>query len=101
MTSRVIARLDCQLTFDGNSCDAVIVDISLEGALISSKFLPPKNADVTLIVQTPLLKKTLLLEGRVIRGNWGMSDHGKLGRFAIKFSRTSLEVIKLINQLNS
>lgn len=101
MASRVIGRLDCQFTFEGKSHDAVIVDISLGGALLSSKFLPPTDGDVTIILQTPLLKKTALLYGKVIRGSWSMSDHGKRGRFGIKFNQTSLDAIKLINQLHS
>jgi len=78
-----------------------MVDISLKGALISSKFLPPKQGHVTITLQTPHLKKPLILPGEVTRGDWTMSEHGKMGRFAIRFSHTPLDLIGLINKLSS
>jgi hypothetical protein len=97
--SRVVARLDCMFTCDGVSHEAVMVDLSLKGAFLSSRWLPPPGSKITATLQTPLLARTLKLEGEVMRGDWIMSDHGKLGRFGIRFSHTSLELIELINKL--
>jgi hypothetical protein len=80
--------------------EAVVVDLSLKGAFLSSKFLPPKGGDVTLNLKVPLLKRTLMLDGKVIRGCWAMSDHGKLSRFGIRFSHASSDLIELINRLS-
>ncbi len=101
MNSRVIALLKCQFTFEETTHEAVIVDISLKGALISSKFLPPQQGHITITLQTPRLKKALILPGEVIRGDWTMSEHGRVGRFAIRFSHMPLDLIGLINKLSS
>ncbi len=98
--SRVATRMDCQLTQGGNTFDAVIINLSLGGAFISSKNLLPTGSSVTLTLKSPELKNDLKLEGTVLRGDWVMSDHGKLGRFGIRFSHTSLDLIKLISSLN-
>ena len=99
--SRVIARLDCEFISEGVCYKAVVVDLSLRGALLSSKYLPPKGIHVTVTMQPPHVKKTLTLEGKVIRGGWGMSEHGELGRFGIQFSHSSLDLIELISKLIS
>ena len=100
-TSRIIVRQKCQITYEGVSREGVIVDLSLKGAFLSAKFLPPKDSDVTITLRTPLLKRDLILTGKVVRGNWGMSDHGELGRFGIRFSYSPLDLIEAINKLTS
>jgi hypothetical protein len=99
--SRVETNLGCQVTFKGVSHDAVILNLSLTSALLSSLFLPPKGADVTITVQTPLLKNTLILEGKVIREDLGIPDYRRGNRFAIQFSHAPSEIIKLISKLTS
>ena len=99
--SRVIARLDCQFIHEGVSRDAVIVDLSLKGAFLSSKYLPPKDSHVTVTVQPPQVGKKLVLEGKVIRGGQGMSEFGEMSRFGIQFSHSSLDLIELIKKLIS
>jgi hypothetical protein len=98
--SRVVTRLDCQITFDGVSRDAVIVDLSLRGAFLSSSFLPPKDGAVTITLKSPISKKVLKLEGKVVRGGWGMSDHGQLSRFGVRFSHAPLDLAEIIRKLN-
>lgn len=96
---RVIARLDCQFAYNGVSHKGVVVDISLKGALLSSVFLPPVNGEVSIRIETPHLPEPLMMDGRVQRGNWGMTDHGKVGRFGVEFKSSPLALIKLINTL--
>jgi len=96
---RVIARLDCQFTYNGVSHKGVVVDVSLKGALLSSVFLPPVNSEISIRIETSYLPEPLVLDGRIQRGNWGMTDHGKVGRFGVEFKSPSLALIKLINQL--
>jgi hypothetical protein len=98
---RVIARLDCQFTFNGASYEGVVVDISLKGALLSAKFLPPVNSEITVTFRPPNLSEAFILKSRVLRGNWAMSDHGRVGRFVIVFIDPPLSLIKLINHLLS
>jgi hypothetical protein len=99
LISRVPARLGCRFTYQGIGRDAVIIDLSLNGAYLASKFLPPTGGDVSIALTTQASKCALTLEGKVVRGGESVSDHGTLSRFAVRFDRTSLELIKLINQL--
>ncbi len=100
-TSRVMARLDCHFKHEGNSYEAVIVDLSIKGAFLSAKILPPNGSVVTVDMQPPAVKRPLSFKGVVIRGTWGMSEHGKLGRFGIRFSDTPLDLLTLIAKLHS
>jgi len=100
-TSRVMARLTCHFTLDGVSHEAVIIDMSLKGAYLSSKILPPNNTTITVFVNPPAVKKETKFTGTVIRGAWAMSEHGKLGRFGVRFGATPLDLIGLISTLNS
>ncbi len=95
------ARLDCQFTFEGVSHKAVIIDISLKGAFFSARFLPPNGSTICVSLPSPASKKDLAFNGTVIRGTWAMSDHGKLGRFGIRFGFANADLITLINKLSS
>ncbi len=99
--ARLMTFLACQFTFEGTSYKAVILDLSLKGAFISSPFLPPKGGTIAITLETPHLEEPLKLEGEVVRGTWGMSDHGRLGRFGVRFNHSSLKLIQLINRLSS
>jgi PilZ domain len=99
MISRVSARLNCRFTYQGVSREAVVIDLSLNGAYLAAKFLPPNDGGVTITLKTPPLKNALILEGKVIRGAEDISDRGSLGKFGIKFNQTSLDLIRIINRL--
>jgi hypothetical protein len=83
----------------GNSYEAVLLDVSLTGAFLSSKCMPKIGESVTLKLKTPNSKNGIELVGKIIRGVWVVSDHGKLGRFSIRFSHTPLDLIMFINKL--
>jgi hypothetical protein len=100
-TSRVMARLDCSLTVDGAEHKAVIVDLSMKGAFLSSKILPRNGSTVTVAIQPPAVKKELVFTGTVIRGTRVTSDHGELGRFGIRFGSNSTDLLMLISKLYS
>lgn len=99
LISRVPARLSCRYIYQGVRREAVMIDLSLNGAYLASKSLPPIGGSVAMVLTTPSLKNALTLEGTVIRGGESMSDHGNLSKFAVRFNQTSVELIKLINQL--
>ena len=101
MISRVPARLNCRFNYEGVSHEAVIIDLSLNGAFLASKFMPPTGSLVAMTVKIPQLKNALTLEAKVIRGTSTSSDHGSLSRFAIRFDHQSLELIGLLNTLAS
>jgi len=77
-----------------------MIDLSFGGAFLSSKFLPPTGSAISVTLKNPALKKELKLEATVQRGTWVMSDHGKRGRFGIRFIHVPLDLVKLINSLN-
>jgi hypothetical protein len=99
--SRIIVHLDCRITHGGASYDAVIVDLSQKGALMASKFLPPTGSEISIILQTQLLKNTLILNGTVLREIQIRSEEGLLCRFAVQFGHTPLDLIILLNKLLS
>jgi hypothetical protein len=99
INSRVIAHLDCRITHGGASYDAVIVDLSQKGALMASKFLPPTGSEISIILQTQLLKNTLILSGTVLREIQIRPEDGPLCRFAVQFGHTPLDLIILLNKL--
>jgi hypothetical protein len=94
--SRVILLLDCQFTHEGVTHKAVMVDLSLKGAYFSADFLPPKGSIITVTLSSPVTKKTLVFDGTVLRGTWASSDHGKRGRFGIRFSYAPVDLIALL-----
>jgi hypothetical protein len=99
--SRVLARMDCQCIIGGQSHDAQVINLSLKGAYLSAKFHPPKSSDVEIALKTSLLKKTLILEGKVLRVGMGMSENGNRYRFGVRFHYSPLELTELINKLIS
>jgi hypothetical protein len=96
--SRIGTRFECHFTHEGARHNAVVIDLSLNGAFLSAKVLPQIGDLVTLSLKLPTSKNTMEVQGKVIRGTWGNSDHGKLGRFGIRFSHTPLDIVKFISQ---
>lgn len=94
--SRIGTRLSCQFLYEGVQHEAVALDISLNGALLSSKVVPPTGKSVTLSIKLPVAKDRTAIEGKVMRGVWGFSDHGQVGKFGIQFSHTPPEIFKFI-----
>jgi hypothetical protein len=94
--SRVIMLVDCQFTHEGVTHKAVMVVLSLKGAYFSAEFLPPKGSIITVTLNSPVTQKPLVFDGTVMRGTWSMSDHGKRGRFGIRFSYTPVDLIALL-----
>jgi hypothetical protein len=100
-TSRVMARLDCSFTSQETRYAAVIVDLSMKGAFLSSTFLPPTGSTITIELGPPAVKKPILFDCTVLRGTWVMSDQGKRGRFSIRFAGSNPELMLLISRIHS
>jgi hypothetical protein len=99
-SSRAIALLECKLTYEDSEHNAVIVDLSQKGALISSPFLPPADSVVALTIQSKHLKKELKLRGKVTRSTKVNTDHGPRGRYVVNFNHTPLDLISLLTKLH-
>lgn len=99
--SRIIARLNCRFEIMGAAYDAVLVDVSQRGALISSRFLPPNGAAISICIKSRYLDKELSLKGTVLRGSQVTTDHGKMGRFVVHFAGAPLDLLLLISKLHT
>jgi hypothetical protein len=77
------------------------MDLSLKGAFLSSNIMPPKGSKIVLTLTGPLLKRPLILEGKVIHGGSGLSDYGKTGRFGIGFPSAPLDLLEFISKIIS
>jgi hypothetical protein len=97
--SQVIAHLKCQFTFEGVSHEASLGNISLNGAFLRSAFAPPLGSNVFIRLETPLLKSTLTLEGKVVRTDCTFVDRGNVNAFAIGFGHRPSALIVLISKL--
>ncbi|MBN1569019.1 MAG: PilZ domain-containing protein [Acidobacteria bacterium] len=99
--SRIMSRLECNFTFEGKQHKAMILDLSMKGAFLSSAFMPPNGSHIIVEIQQPGAKKDLIFNGTVIRGNWGHSEHGRRGRFGIRFPDAPIGLLALISKLYS
>ena len=100
-TSRLIAQLECNLKHKKKGYSAVIVDLSSKGALISSSFVPALNDLIEITVQSKHLKRDLNLSGQVLRSADAMTEHGKRGRFVVRFHESPLDLTLLIGKIYS
>jgi len=97
----VPALLACVFTHAGATRAAEITDLSLHGAFLTSKFLPPKGSAVTISLETPQSKKPLTVTGTVVRGSWGMSEEGDVSRFGVLFDSVPPGLLGLLRVLIS
>jgi len=97
--SRMPARLACTFTHEGIIRPATVTDLSLGGAFLTSKFLPPKASAITISVEAPQSQKTVVLTGTVVRGSWGTSEQGDVCRFGVHFSNIAPGLIGLLRTL--
>ena len=100
-TSRLIAQLDCRLTHKKNEYSGVIVDLSSKGARISSSFVPAVDDEIWISFKSKHLKRELNLTARVLRSSDAMTEHGKKGRFVVRFNESPLDLVQLIAKIHS
>jgi len=100
INSRVIARMDCQFTYENKTHDGFIVDLSQKGAMLISPFLPATGKEISVTVPSKMLKNPMILIGKVLRGTWVTTDYGKRGRFAVRFINHPLDLFKILSQIH-
>jgi hypothetical protein len=93
--------LDCCFEYEGKKHDAVIIDISLNGAYLSSRFLPPSGRIVRVVVKVPGAGTPIVLEGPVTRISRGMTEYGITSRFGMEFPSPPLQLSEVISALVS
>jgi hypothetical protein len=100
-TSRLMARLDCHFTFERIRYNAVVINLSLKGAFLSSAFMPPIGSSMLVQIREPGAKKSLVFDSTVIHVTRDNSNHGRLGGFGVRFGNAPAGLFSLINKLNS
>jgi hypothetical protein len=94
-SSRIIALMDCEIAFNGATHKAIIVNLSTNGALISSKSLPPEGSVISIHISHPNLKGPLTVDALVLSGAWVLPTNEKAGRFRVRFSSNAPELMHL------
>ena len=92
--------MPCKFTIEGVEHEAFIRDISLTGAFLWHTIMPPKGAHVSIKLEAASLDSPLILEGRVVRNDCKNTDRGTVSAFAVTFSNSSPEFIRLIGELS-
>jgi hypothetical protein len=99
--SRLQTNIDCQFDFRGAHYKALIMDLSLKGAFLSSSFQPPIGGSIVVTIKSAHLSQPLIFEGKVKRGSGDLWTHGSGGQFGIELSSPPLDLAQLINTLIS
>jgi len=100
--SRLSALLACDFEFEEALHPAAIIDMSLNGLLLSSKLLPPNKSTVTVFLRSPGWTQSLVLDGTVVRGGGdGTADQRQPATFAVQFAGVPPELLKIFNSLIS
>lgn len=99
--SRITTYINCRFEFSGKEYDAVILEISLKSAYISSAFHPPLGRKITIVINAADMANPLVLTGKVLRSGTIMSERNRLERFSVAFDTAPLDLTKLISKMAS
>ena len=99
--SRVIALAECHLKYKDKDYDAVIVDLSSRGAMITASCVPALHDEVKINLRSKYVLRELNLTGKVLRSGEAMTEYGKKGRFVVRFLESPLDLVLLIGKLYS
>ena len=103
--SRVVLNMECLLESDGRKYNALMVDLSQGGALLSTTLLlfediPETQSKVSVTLKEgDILKAPLVLEGTIRRSSIGISEFGKEAKLGIEFKEPPLALLRLIRLL--
>jgi hypothetical protein len=98
-TSRVSTKIECGFRSGDNEYAARIIDLSSEGALISSAFIPAKTSKVFITPQADGLEAPMTIEGTVTHCKAPVE--GENGQFGVKFDNPTLELLQFISTLSA
>lgn len=100
-SSRVVELLDCSFTYGDESHSAVIVDLSQNGAMLSSRCRVPIGDIIGINIPLEDVKKKLTVNGKVMRSTRVATDHGLRYRSVVQFGHTPLDLVILVAKLNA
>jgi len=97
---RLPTFLPCVLRLGEDSYSAFLLELSSNGAFLSSVCNPQRGCPVSISLEIPESGKKISLAGHVIRGTRGTSTHGEICRFAVRFNRVTPDSLQLIKTLS-
>jgi len=105
--TRIHMQIDCQFKSNDKEYDALMLDLSNGGTLLSHTFdtgledLPVQEDKISITLDMDGLKVPLTLTGTVKRSSYGVSEFGNVVQFGVEFEDKPLELLKLINFLSA
>jgi len=101
--SRISTQMKCRFRCDNKEYDAFILDLSKEGASISSTFRPPRQSEIFITVEADCLEEPLKLTGTVARSINVMAMFGRRtpNQFGVEFKNPPQGLLRLISALSS
>jgi len=97
-TPRIFTHMECRYRrIDGEEYKARILDLSAEGALLSSIAIPAQKSKVFIIIEANNMGAPLTLKGVVTRNTAAIE--GEEGHFGVEFESAPPELHSLINSL--
>ena len=106
--SRIPTQIECRFRPDGSNAEekkeyeALMLDLSQEGAFLSSTFLPAQQDKVFITVEADCLPAPLTIIGKVLRGGeMTRSDTGEVRQFGVEFENPPQELLRLLSSLSA
>ncbi len=96
---RLPTFLPCVVRLGEDSYKAFLLEISSNGAYISSNCNPQRGCPVSVSLQVPESGKKIVFAGHVVRVIQGTSAHGEIHRFAVRLNRVTPESFQLVKTL--
>ncbi len=94
--SRVSAPIECTFTDGRGSYRAVVSNLSYVGAYLSARHLPEIGSKLSITLLSPRSKSPIILHAIVVRGSFGTSEIGIVGKFGVKFVGAPLELMSML-----
>jgi hypothetical protein len=96
--SRLPVQLECEYEWNTTVYKATLMDISMTGAFVLSRGVPPERSRVSLVLTAPGSKQVVRVEARVARGGW-RGGWGRGPGFGIRFTTVTRELVELFKDV--
>ncbi len=98
--SRLKACFQCEVVVEERRVKAYLLDVSLRGALVSSRERLPVDSNVSLYVKLPNSDRTLALHGFIVRAARDASDYMReVFHYGVRFNDARSDLMALLNLL--
>ena len=96
-TARISSNIECRFRSGDNDYEAKIIDLSRDGALLSSSFIPDPKSKILITVQSESFEQPLTIEGTVTRSSASGKNEGS--HFGVVFENLPQEFPLLVSAL--